>query len=444
MDDICKRITHGVTWVTLGKGLLLLVGIATNALITRLLPPADVGTWFLLFSIISVIALVSQAGFNQAIIRLVAEAKSAETTYSVRGVISTSFLLVTVSTLITAALFAGGIGTWISRKLFQLTLTDTLLILTTIWLVLLVFRNLIAETFRGLSDFKHATLFEGLLDGLLFSLLLGSLYVLYGTSTLQQVFILAVAACGFATFTAAWILGRQLRKFPPAAQTPLKAVFSTAWPLWVTGITIFVLGKADIWILGMFRNLEEVGIYGAVSRLAMLITFTLQIANAVSPPLIAEMNARGNLQKLEKTLRSIATLSTLPALAALIIFIAWPGTLLGILYGEYYRNGAVVLVILGSGHLVNVAFGSCGYTLMMTGHQVHMMIISLFSGTVSILMAYLLAPEFGGPGVAASVSAGLVMQNILMLTTVRKLVGIWTHADPRILWTFRRTGKKGA
>jgi O-antigen/teichoic acid export membrane protein len=444
VDDIWKRITHGVTWVTLGKGLLMFLAMATNVLLTRLLPPADVGTWFLLFSIISVVALVAQAGFNEAIIRLVAEAKSGETPHSVRGIISTSFILVTVVTLITAVLFYGGIGSWISRKFFQLTLTDTMLILSTTWLVLLVYRNLLAQTFRGLSDFRHATLFEGLLEGLAYMLLLGGLYALYGTGSLQQIFILAIAACGFATFTAAITLRRQLRSFPATDHAPLNAVFSTAWPLWVSGITLFVLGKADLWILGMFRNLDEVGIYGAVSRLATFITFTLLIANAVIPPMIAEMNARGSRQTMEKTLRSVATLSTLPALAALIIFIAWPGPLLEVLYGEFYRNGSTVLIILGSGHLVNVACGSCGYALMMTGHQVLMMIISLFSGSASILMAYLLAPEFGGPGVAASVSAALVVQNILMLAAVRKYLGIWTHADPRMLWACGRKSAQGA
>lgn len=443
MDDIWKRITHGVTWVSLGKGLLMLLGLAANVLLTRLLSPSDVGTWFLLFSIISVVALVAQAGLNQAIIRLVAEAKSGQSAYSVRSIISTSYLLVTVITAITVVLFFGGIGKWVIGRLFQVTLNDTLLILATAWLILLVYRNLLAETFRGLSDYRNATVFEGLLDSLVFALLLGVMYVLYGSGSIQQAFILAVSACGTATLVAAVILRKRLSVYPATSRAPLQAVVSIAWPLWITGITLFILGKVDLWILGIFRDLDEVGIYGAVSRLAAFITFTLLIANAVIPPMITELNARGDRHIMEKTLRSVATISTLPALAVLVVFAAWPGPLLELLYGEFYRTGSVILVILGIGHLVNVACGSCGYVLMMTGHQVLMMTISLFSGSVSILMALLLAPEYGGPGVAVSVAGALIMQNILMLAAVRKHLGIWTHADPKLLWAKGRIGEQG-
>ena len=43
--------------------------------------------------------------------------------------------------------------------------------------------------------------------------------------------------------------------------------------LWLYGSTVFLLGRADIWTLGVFRTPEEVAVYGAVVRLTALITF---------------------------------------------------------------------------------------------------------------------------------------------------------------------------
>ncbi|MDX1696676.1 MAG: hypothetical protein R3308_00225, partial [Thiohalobacterales bacterium] len=283
-----------------------------------------------------------------------------------------------------------------------------------------------------------------LLDGLVFALLLAAFLLVRDTGTLEQIFMLAVGACGLATVTAGLVAGRHLRTYPAATGAPFVLVLGTAWPLWITGITLFALGKVDLWILGLFRELDEVGVYGAVSRLATFTSFTLLIANAVVPPLIAEMHSRQDHRAMEHTLRSVATLSLIPSLAIVIVFAAWPGGLLGLLYGDYYRTGSLALLILAAGHLVNVACGSCGYVLMMTRHQVLMMVITLLSGGMTILVGTQLAPGYGAAGVATGMSAGLILQNLLMLAAVRRHLGIWTHARLRIPAIGRRLEEQGS
>ena len=66
-------------------------------------------------------------------------------------------------------------------------------------------------------------------------------------------------------------------------------------------------------------------------------------------------------------LRTVATIAGLPALFALFTFIAFGDTLLFFIFGEFYVDAWVVLVVLSVGKLVNVWTGSCGVTLMMTG-----------------------------------------------------------------------------
>lgn len=439
MERIKKNLIRGGVWATAGKGLLGLVTLVINALLTRLLPPDEIGVYFLLFSFVSVLALVAQAGMQQAIVRLVAEARSTGSAYQVISTIRSAYLLVAIATLLVCAVFAGGAGKWVSSLVFHLTLPDKMIYMAALWIAAFTFRGLIAETFRGLHDIKYASLFEGLLDGLVFCCLLGVLYILYARGDLDQVILLAIMASCLNIFVASIILRYHLKKKLHSTKEDdntlkIRQIISTAWPLWVTSITLFTLAQADLWIMGMLREPSEVGVYGAIKRLAILVSTSLMIANSVVPPLIAEMNANKEHEKLERALRATATIAALPAFIALALFILVAEPVLRIIYGDYYTAGASILIALSVGQLVNVWSGSCGYVLMMTGHQVVMMKISVFCGMIAVALAFYLVPGFGGLGAAISASVALIVQNLLMLFAVRQRLGIWTQIDIRLLW----------
>jgi O-antigen/teichoic acid export membrane protein len=87
-----------------------------------------------------------------------------------------------------------------------------------------------------------------------------------------------------------------------------------------------------------------------------------------------------------------------------------------------------VLVILSCARLVAVCTGSSGVTLMMTGHQRTMMLITVGSGAFALTAEILLAPAYGITGVAAATCAAQILLNGLQLVFARIHVGIWTHA----------------
>jgi len=439
MKHIEKKLIMGGAWATTSKGLLTLTALAINALLTRLLPPDEIGTYFLLFSLVSVLSLVAQSGMHQAIVKLVAEAYATGSTLLVRSTIRSAYLMVAAITLLVCAAFANGAGAWVSSRVFHLTLPDEVVYMASVWIATFAFRSLIAETFRGLSDIKSASLFEGLLEGLIFFCLLGCLYFLYSHSSLGQVILLSIVAACLNILVASTILKKKTNSEPIGTMgykpsPKMIQILSTAWPLWVTGIMLYGLAQTDLWIMGILRDQSEVGVYGAVKRLALLTATPLLIANAVIPPLIATMNANKEHDDLEKVLRATATVAALPALLVLALFMLGAEPMLDIIYGEYYATGASILVILSLGQLVNVWSGSCGYALMMTGHQVAMMKISIFCSVFSVVLALYLVPEFGGLGAATSVSVALAAQNFLMLFAVRHYLGIWTQIDIRLIW----------
>jgi O-antigen/teichoic acid export membrane protein len=121
------------------------------------------------------------------------------------------------------------------------------------------------------------------------------------------------------------------------------------------------------------------------------------------------------------------------------IFFASP--ILGLVYGNYYREGAVVLALLSIGLLANVCAGSCGITLAYTGHQKMLMVITIAVSTATLIAMLATVEPYGIVGVAMSRSAGLVVQNAIMLLVVKRKTGMWTHVGFKGISQFWRIAR---
>jgi O-antigen/teichoic acid export membrane protein len=169
----------------------------------------------------------------------------------------------------------------------------------------------------------------------------------------------------------------------------------------------------------------------------------LMILSLVVTPLIAEMYAQRRRTELERTLRTMATLGSIPASLVLATFVLLGGPILGLVYGDYYRTGATVLALLSLGQLVNVWTGCCTTTLMMTGHQLAMMTITMVCGSLTIVAILLVVGPYGSTGVAVATAAGLGLRNILMWLGARAATGMWTHAGLAGLFGSKGTAGTG-
>jgi O-antigen/teichoic acid export membrane protein len=425
---LLKQLLSGGAWAFGGKLGASLAGLVVNSLLARLLSPEEVGSYFLIVSIVSLAAVLANLGLSQAIVRLVAESIGAGYHGRARRAIHLSLLIALVGALIAGCFLAFGGGAWIATEVFHSTLIAQLTGLVALLAVAMTFQTLIAEAFRGLHDIRLATIFGGLISTLLSMLLFAGVWVSRGHSNLGQIIYLSLAAGVLSTLMSAIVLRWKIRELPDEPDAiNLKDVLTISWPLWITTLTFFAVTQADLWVLGSFRSQEEVAIYGAVKRLVALVTTPLLIVNAVVPPIIAEMNSQGRVQELELVLRRTATFAGLPALVFLGAFVLFGSRALNIVFGEFYRDGSSMLTILSLGAFINVWAGSCGLVLRLTGHQYALMVITLLCGSVTAAGALFTVDRFGGLGVAIAVAVGMSLQNLMMLIVAKQKAGIWTH-----------------
>jgi O-antigen/teichoic acid export membrane protein len=438
-----KRLLSGTGWAFGGKIAAATIGVVTNGLLARMLSPQEFGAYFLALSIISLGAVVGSLGLPKTVVRFVAENMGLNRFARTRRVIFTVLGLGVLGTLGVSLAYLL-VGNLVGRYLFDSPVLVAVTALIAGWMAISVVQEITAETFRGFHDIRMATLLGGLATGgksgglVMRSLLLACVVLLWMTSggtDLRTVMLVSIGSGAGSVLLSVWLLRAKLSSLgsrggaKEPAQDPIssKEVLSVSIPLLMIALTAFVLQSSDIWILGALRSQEEVAVYAAASRLVALIAMPLLITNLVLPPIIAEMYAQGKTAELERTLRTFSTVSGVPALAFLAGFMLLGGPVLGLVYGDYYRSGALVLVLLSAAKVAAVWAGSCGLVLQMTNHHAQMLRVSLLTSPLSVAGALLLVRDYGPVGVASAAAATTILQNVILVLVARRMTGMWTH-----------------
>lgn len=406
--------------------------LIVNALLARLLSQDDMGAYFIILSLVSLFATIAALGMGFPLVRSIAENMGSDKSENVSKIICASMKISFISCAVLSFIMYSGLGRWLALDIFKCVVITGVL-----WLIILcgivdTFRALISQVFRGFHDIRNATLFSGVIAGLLSAIFFLTLKILEKQSTLNHVMLLSLTAGLISTLIAGFTLSKKIKGVKGekrASDFKGSDLLSVSWPLWINGLAFFILTQAGMWILAFYQPKEDVALFGAAVRLGTFITMPLLFINAVTPPIIAELNIQGKLKEMEQTLRGTATIAGIPALLIVLIFSIFADDIMGIVYGHSYRAGGIILVILSMGNIVNVLTGSCGLTLVMTGHEKTMTVISIFSGVVNIFLALFLVQKAGLIGIALASSCSLLIQNGLMLQQARIKCGLWTFMD---------------
>jgi len=439
LASLRRRLLGGSSWVFFGRIATIILGIGINALLARLLEPRELGSYFTSYTLAFSGALIAQLGLDRAVVRIVSAARGTNQPGRARHAIRRILSIGAVGGIVVAVILTFGLGPWLAHHLFHSELIAHAMPLIGGWLLANAIQSLFVETFRGLQRFDLATVLDALLVDVLLGATFGALVVFGARMQLASVLAISAGATALVAIVAGQLLRGQVRALGGEGRVVAGEIFSIAWPSLITNTAIYFLGLGvDVLVLGAFRPQQDVAIYGAASRLVMLVATPLWILGGVLPPLISELHAQGKRKTLETTLRAGATLAGLPSLAVLLVYVFFGRSVLGYFFGPFYRQGALVLGILSTARLLSVWAGSCGMTLMMTGHQKTMMYITASTGLLSVTAGILITPHFGAPGLAMATASMVVLQNVLQLLAAHRLVGVWTHVQlsPRALVNF--------
>jgi O-antigen/teichoic acid export membrane protein len=180
------------------------------------------------------------------------------------------------------------------------------------------------------------------------------------------------------------------------------------------GFVTVSTSQSDILLLTWLVGSEQVGLYRIAIQGAALVEISLTIVGVVLAPRISALYVRGRHKDLQTLITNGARAALVVALPIAIVFAAMGKEMLILVFGPEYSKAYPPLLILIGGQLFNVAAGSVGTVLNMTGHERDTTRGLMIAAVCSFILNLILIPPFGMIGAAIAAASGLVIWNLLL------------------------------
>ncbi len=174
----------------------------------------------------------------------------------------------------------------------------------------------------------------------------------------------------------------------------------------------FLGGRIDVILLGIFLAASEIGVYSIALTTSVFVPTLLKALNSIFGPIIADLHARRQIPLLRRLFQT-STKWCFSFTWPLVIVIVFFARELMALFGPEFEAGAPVLALLAVGQLVNVAVGSVGNLLVMSGHQRLEIRIAVSIAALGLVLNVVLIPRWGIVGAAVALTLNMIAANLM-------------------------------
>ncbi|PWW81204.1 hypothetical protein CR164_11735 [Prosthecochloris marina] len=418
MLEVINGAAVALVLKVLGAGLTFLF----NLVLARALGAEGAGLYFLALTVTTIATVFGRMGLDNTLLRFTAASASVNDWSAVKSVYMKGMKLALIASFLSAVMVF----------VFAPVLTDKVfqkpeLIVPMRWMSLAVvpmtFVILHAQVLKGLKRIRDSFIVFGVgvpAISLTALLLLGGRY---GVKGAVWAYASGAIIAGLSGVILWYVATPQLRKVSTSLRT--NDLLKSSMPLfWVASLNTMINWMATF-ALGVWGTKEEVGLFSMASRTAMLTSLILTSVNSISAPKFAELYKKKDMTALGATARNTAKLMTLISSPLLFLFLIAPQWVMGLFGGEF-RKGGILLSILAIGQFVNVATGSVGNLLMMSGNEKLMRNNVALVAVMSILLSVVLVPIYGSLGAVIATAVCLSLQNLIAAYMVKSSLGINT------------------
>ncbi|MEM7562434.1 MAG: oligosaccharide flippase family protein, partial [Pseudomonadota bacterium] len=390
---------------------------AMNLVVARTLGAAEAGLFFLGFTLVTMVAAVGRLGLDQSIVRFVAAKHATNAIASMHGVYRKSIIWVAVASG-SLALIGWLCIDALTDQFFQQPGFKPVLHSIMLAIPLTALFTVQAHALQGLKRVAKSMLTLSVVAPLS---LLAFMMVAPVDSAVSLTHYFNVS-CAIALLVGLLFWFQSAPQNHGAKTFPSDLLRKTCMPLWAVAILSQVTQWSSQIMLGTWSSAESVAFFATAQRTAMLTSFVLFAVNAIAAPKFAAMYAQGDLKGLRHLAINSVRLMMVAAIPALSIMLLFPEWLMSF-FGDDFRAASSALVILALGQFVNIATGSVGYLLSMTGHETHVRNNAIWSAVIAIVLGVILIPAYGLIGAAIATAVAIASQNLLGVYQVRKHLG---------------------
>ena len=419
---------RGSSLLFVGRLLSLLLNMATQVLIVRLLTKSDFGAFAYGLALIPAARTLVSLGHGQALTRFLALYEEERAYNKLFGTV-----VMEIGTIVSVGLFlfVGLIA--LGGFLAGTAVTDQEAVVVLLIMILLapiealerVFESIFAVFSRPRAVFfRRYILTPGL------RLLFVALLLAFGGSvTLLAAGYVAVGAFGIVTYAALAVHFFRRRGLLEhfhlrSIVMPFREVFGFAFPLLSTELVSISMITGSVVLLGHFAGAIEVAAYRAVyptARLNQLVFWTFLL---LFVPLATRMFARGDREGMRDAYWQTAAWLAVFSFPIFILTVPLAEPTTVTLFGERYRESAIVLALVSLGFYVNAALGYNAVTLQTYGKLRYIVTVNVVAGLTNVILCLALIPPYGAVGAAIANAVTLVLQNTLNQAGLAKGIGV--------------------
>jgi O-antigen/teichoic acid export membrane protein len=427
-------VLSALVWFAISYGVAIGGYLLLNATASRLLSPSLFGYFVIAMTASTVAGQIGLMGVHRAGLREAARLADDDDEGMLalrRGVRAVLVLALPVASLVSGA---------ITYALADDYATSTRWLMAggmTVMVVLGGQQKLWANYLRGFGDVRFASLLEGRSGGALVAssqaIALFCVWRWWPDAGLGVA--LAVVALGFAlpVLWAARRVTRRWRHVRPGGHvfSDLGLVLRRDWRFATNQVAAYLNSTVEIWIAGLLLSSLDTSYFGAAQRLALLLAVPLTSIQIVFAPVCSRMLASGDLDKLERLLRTGGTLAAIVTAVAWVPMLTVPGPLLGVVYGAGFTGGATVLFALTVGSMANVASGLCGTALTMSHHEGSVAAVQVVACVIRIGVGVVAAAVWGLNGLGAAAAVVTIAMYFAMWRLAKVRLGLRTEPTLR-------------
>jgi O-antigen/teichoic acid export membrane protein len=220
---------------------------------------------------------------------------------------------------------------------------------------------------------------------------------------------------------------------PRAASAPpgVREILGTSTAMGLRSAASVLFVSSSLWVLSWARPHDEVAVYGVAATLLQVMAAIPSIANFVVPQEFALLYADGRRAEMERLARTAATLVAILSATCMAGLLLLGRPLIEKAYGHSYVGAWGILIILAVGSFWDSASGGAGFALQMGGHHVRLLLLTVSGAVLNVALSLLLAPLWGGYGIALATTVTLITINTAMVRSARTLLGVRTFVYTR-------------
>lgn len=390
--------------------------------ITRLLGASEAGLFLLAISILSFGSVFFRLGLDNVILRLIGGSKGSSYSITAMRTGLTWSALSAISMTIIVTIVAKPVSINLLEKP---EFSNVISIM--IWaLPFMVVFMLLSFGFQAYYRVIAATSFQNLGISFLFLCVIGTTYFSGIAEELTAAYIayFYVASSVAVCFIGLLMWHKQIKGNWGSLHFKNQELWSASSNLWVASTMSLMVQWSGVLIAGALVSASDVAYFTTAQRTAMLTSFVLMVVNMVVAPRYALLWKENKIYEIQRlaiwSTRGMVAL-VLPIIAIMLIF---PSFIMS-LFGDEFEVAGTLLAIMAVGQFINVATGSVGFLLNMSGHERDFRRVTMFAGPLTIILSYFFIVQWGVTGAAIATALGLSLQNIGALFMVRKRLGFW-------------------